>query len=344
MSEGKVVSKVSDAVKVICLTPVRNEAWILDKFLKCTSLWADYIIIADQMSTDGSREIAQKYPKVILVDNNSETFNEPERQKLLIEEARKIPGQRLLITLDADEIFTPNVLTNLEWQTMLIAKPGTIFKFQWANIRPDFRTMWLADHFSWGYMDDGYHHESIAKMHTGRIPLPPLNDAVILNQIKVIHLQFTNWARMQSKHRWYQCFESVNMPDNSALNIFRMYHHMYGLSTLQILDIPSEWIAGYNILGIDITSVHTQALNYFDEQCLEMLEQYSGSKFKKLNIWDVDWVGKAELYGKTNLSLYNDPRSKLDKYIQKYLVKTQTAHRSVFINLTDKLIKILFSY
>lgn len=35
------------------LTPVRNEVWILDRFLKAASFWADHIIIADQMSTDG---------------------------------------------------------------------------------------------------------------------------------------------------------------------------------------------------------------------------------------------------------------------------------------------------
>ena len=38
---------------LIDLTPVFNEAWVLPAFLKATSLWADYIIIADQMSTDG---------------------------------------------------------------------------------------------------------------------------------------------------------------------------------------------------------------------------------------------------------------------------------------------------
>jgi len=35
---------------LICMTPVRNEAWILHAFLKATSLWADHIIIADQNS------------------------------------------------------------------------------------------------------------------------------------------------------------------------------------------------------------------------------------------------------------------------------------------------------
>ena len=91
----------------------------MDRFLKCTSLWADHIIIADQQSTDGSREIAARYPKVILIDNLSPTFNEPERQKLLLEKARTIPGQRLLIALDADEILTANFMNSSEWNTVL---------------------------------------------------------------------------------------------------------------------------------------------------------------------------------------------------------------------------------
>ena len=55
--------------QLIVLTPVRNEAWVLRAFLTATSLWADKIIIADQMSTDGSREICKEFPKVILLDN-----------------------------------------------------------------------------------------------------------------------------------------------------------------------------------------------------------------------------------------------------------------------------------
>ena len=63
--------------KIICLTPVLNEAWILDRFIRCASLWADHIIIADQGSTDGSREIAQRYDKVIFIDNKKTgDFNE----------------------------------------------------------------------------------------------------------------------------------------------------------------------------------------------------------------------------------------------------------------------------
>lgn len=329
---------------IICLTPVRNEAWVLDRFLKAASLWADYIIIADQMSTDGSREIAKSYPKVILIDNPSETFNEPERQKLLIDEARKIEGPRLLITLDADEMFTPNVLTSIEWQTLIISKAGTIFNFQWANFASDMQSMWYGYYFPWGYMDDGCEHKGDNKIHSGRIPLPPSHDVVDINQIKVIHFQYTNWTRMQSKHRFYQCFETINFPKRSAVDIFRQYHHMLAIPKKQIIPIPNEWIEEYNQLGVDLTFVNYETKNWFEIQVLNLIELYGAKAFKKFNIWDVNWEGIAKLWGKTNIDVFKDPRSMLDKWIQNWLLETQGKLDNRKYRRIDRLIKFIFRY
>jgi hypothetical protein len=329
---------------IICLTPVRNESWILDRFLKATSLWADYIIIADQMSTDGSREIARKYPKVILVDNPSEIFNEPERQRLLIHEARKIEGPRLLITLDADEIFTPNVLTSPEWQTIMDSKPGIIFKFQLANFRPDLRNMWNVSSFPLGYMDDGYEHKSTDKIHSSRIPLPCDSKVIILNQIKVIHFQFTSWQRMRAKHRWYQALERIHFPYKSAVDIFRTYHHMYSIPESEIVPIPDEWINDYNKLDIDITSVNYETINWFEKQSLDFIEQYGAREFRKINIWDVNWQEIAYRWEKIDPQFYKDPRNMIDKCIQSWLLKTQPSIRRKSIERIDKIIKRLFNY
>ena len=187
--------------KIICLTPVRNEAWILDRFLKATSLWADHIIIADQTSTDGSREIALKYPKVILIDNNSQDYNESVRHKLVINEARKIDGKRLLVTIDADEVFTPNIFDSAEWNTIINAKEGTLFKFQWANICPNLNEMWLEAFYPWAFMDNNFEYSG-KLIHGPRIPIPTNTDTIIINQIKVIHFQYTDWNRMESKQRY----------------------------------------------------------------------------------------------------------------------------------------------
>ena len=337
-------SKIKMKPSIICLTPVRNEAWILDRFLKAASLWADYIIIADQMSTDGSRQIAMNYPKVMLIDNNSESFNEPERQKLLIKEARKIKGPRLLITLDADEMFTPNVFNSDEWNLMLQAKPGTIFKFQWANIRPDFKTMWLSEFFHWGYMDDGYEHTSINKIHSARIPLPSGHDEVSIASVKILHFQYTAWERMKSKQRWYQCLEKINDPQKSALDLFRQYHHMDTIPQNEIISIPKEWFQEYKVFGIDLTERNLETKNWFDIEVLNMIEKFGKNVFKKLMIWDINWVDIAQLYNKQLINQFKDPRNSIDKSIQKWMMKTQNKLDKLRYRRIDRLIKYIFNY
>src|SRR5262249_2382498 len=86
----------------IVVTPVRKEAWILDRFLRCASLWADHIVVADQGSTDGSRAIAARHSKVTLVDNTAPGYDEGARQRLLLDAARAFPGPRVIFALDAD--------------------------------------------------------------------------------------------------------------------------------------------------------------------------------------------------------------------------------------------------
>ncbi len=329
---------------IICLTPVKNEAWILDNFLKSASLWADYIIIADQMSTDGSREIAQKYPKVILIDNNSETFNEPERQKILINEARKIKGQRLLITLDADEMFSPEIFHSLEWKKVLNSAPGTIIKFQWANLLPDLKKMWYGYYFPWGYMDDGVEHTGENKIHSARIPLSENHPIIEVKDFKVIHYQYVNWERMKSKHRYYQCLEVLNYPQKSTLDIFRQYHHMLAIPDEEFVQTPTTWFSGYEKREINISAFQNEKNYWFDENVLNFLEKYGPNTFKELNIWDKDWRETARYYKKQNLEVFRDPRTIVDKLIQMWLLKTQKNHNNRIVRKIDKLIKKFLSY
>ena len=171
---------------IICLTPIKNESWILDRFLKCASLWADYIIIADQQSNDGSREIVYRYPKVKLIDNSSTSFNEPERQALLINTAREIPEPRLLVALDADEFLTANFMTSPEWAAALEAPRGTIIRFQRSELLPSLSACWLpAIHFPYAFMDDGSPHIG-QKIHSPRVPTPPSAPTITLKTIKVL--------------------------------------------------------------------------------------------------------------------------------------------------------------
>lgn len=329
---------------VICLTPVRNEAWILDYFLKEASLWADHIIIADQLSTDGSREIALKFSKVILVDNLSNKFNEPERQKLLINEARKINGSRLLVALDADEFFSPEIFKNGIWNEITDAQPNTLFYFQWANIRPGFQKMWFSNYKPFAFMDDGTERKDESLIHTTRIPAPQNCFKIKQKEIKVIHLQYIDWNRMQSKHRWYQCYEKIMFPQKSPLDIFRMYHHMYAIKSDDLVSVPYHWKMFFKESGIESIPCSSDKGYWWDKSILDFFDQFGLSTFRKTAIWDLNWREQGLKWGNPNFKKFCDPRNASDRCIQWYLMQTQSKADNLLIRKIDNKIKRYFEY
>lgn len=305
--------------KIICLTPVKNESWILEKFLSAASLWADHIIIADQFSDDGSRAIATRFNKVTLIRNPSVEFNEPERQKLLIEAARKIEGPRLLITLDADEILTANYHHSEEWDRMIHAQPGTVIRFKMANLRPGLKKCWIPDiYFSWGFMDDESEHLG-AVIHSTRIPIPANHMQIDLQEIKVLHYQYTDWDRMASKHRWYQCWEILHRPERSAFEIYWQYHHMYEVKDAELLEVKDEWFDYYLQQNIDIKDINKEGVYWWDREVLGYFKRYGIGKFRKLDIWETDWKKLVDHFNITGIADLDDPRNYLDKLIHAWL-------------------------
>lgn len=324
---------------IICLTPVKNEAWILDKFIQCASLWADHIIIADQMSTDGSRDIALRYPKVHLIDNKCEEFNEPERQKLLLNEARLIQcsgRKKLLITLDADEFLSGNFHKSKEWEIICNAQKGTVIRFDFVNIHPNFKQFWLGvQQMPWGFMDDNLSKHEGNLIHSYRIPLPENAPVIYAKAIKVLHYQYTDWNRMMSKHRWYQCFEILNRPQLHPVAIFRTYHHMYGLSKKQFKIIQADWFDFYEKKGIDMFTIKQEKSYHWDKQVEDYFEQYGIKHFSILNIWQ------------NPTDRFPDPRNFRQKILHYYLLWSQPYYKLKFpigtiVRYFDKILKWLF--
>lgn len=328
---------------LICLTPIKNEAWILHRFLKCASLWADHIIIANQNSTDHSREIALSYPKVILVDNPSPTFNEPERQKLLLNAARKIGDRRILIALDADEILTANFLRSPEWESILNALPGTILRFDWVNLHPDMKSCWVSkDPLHFGFVDDGSEHCG-QDIHSPRLPMPSHAPSLLLRDIKVLHYQYTDWERMKSKHRWYQCWERLQYPQRSAIEIYRRYHHMDVINKSTLQPVLDKWLDAYQELGIDMTSVSREGYFYWDKEVLNMISKFGAETFKRENIWQVDWVDYANHLNEQQITSnrYTDPRTPLERWLHKWLARTQNNQHTWLIRAFQGLLSTI---
>ena len=331
-----------NAPTLFCLTPVKNEAWILDRFLQCASTWADHIIVADQQSDDGSREIAHSYEKVTLIDNDTPSYDEGARQKLLIDAGRQIPvnGRRVLIALDADEMLSANWMESDEWNHLLSTEPGTVLRFQWANIGPDVSCAWVDSNYKpFGFVDDGSPHEG-RPIHSPRVPVP--NDApeIRFDDIKVLHYQYANWERMRSKQRWYQVWERLNHPEKRAVTIFRQYQHMEA-AIENAGPVRDEWLRGYEERGIDMSTIASEPPFYWDKEVLDLLDTHGTEPFRRLNIWDADWPALSRTLGYDTNGLLEDPRSVFERAVHAWLRHTQPQASSLSVRIIQKLLEPL---
>ena len=326
---------------LICLTPVKNEAWILDRFLQCASTWADHIIVADQHSDDGSRAIARSYGKVTLIDNDHPGYDERARQKLLIDAARDVPvdGKRILMALDADEILTANWMESPEWDRLLAAPPGTVLRFQWANVTPSIKEGWVPEKkIPFGFVDDGSPHKGY-KIHSPRVPVPEGAPSLVFEDIHVLHYQYANWPRMKSKQRWYQCYERLEHPDKRPITIYRQYHHM-DAARQNAEPLPQEWFAGYENRGIDMTTVPKKEYYYWDEQLVKLFQEHGTNPFQRLDVWNVDWSALGEKKGIRVNGRMQDPRTRFDRSVHQWLAQSQSSRNSLHVRIIQKILQL----
>ena len=317
----------SNSLNWVCLTPTRNESWIIKQFVAAAELWASHIIVADQGSTDGTLQQLQSMPMVEVVTNSPPAYDERHRQLLLLERARRISGRRILIALDADEALSSNCVSSKEWERINEAPLGTVLRFRWVNILPGFQKAWIPPGYSrFGFVDDGTEHAG-KRIHNPRLPCPPGAPTIDLNEIVVLHFQYVAWERMISKQRWYMAWECATHRQKRPLQIFREYHHMSGgWEKDEIHAVKPEWLAGYDLAGIDYRSLESEPVTWWDKEIIQMLRKHGPHHFRKMAIWNQDWNAVARSIGLNGIDLA-DPRSAFEKLAHAILAATQN-HRS----------------
>lgn len=282
---------------IVVLTPVRNEAWILRRFLEVTSRFADQILVADQHSSDASREICAGYPLVTVIDNDAAGFNEAERQKLLIDAARRlVPGPKVLLALDADEILAANAVGSAGWQRMLTAAPGTIIEAEMCDLfQSADRCIRYESPVAVGYIDDGAEH-SPRKIHSDRIPTPASAPRLWLSDVTVMHYALTRLDAYRSRTRFYSVVENV-LGTSNVLQRRRGYAGNYDFVSSQSLaesggrigPTPPEWLKGWEDLGVDMRTIPTAAYYWHDFEVLKYFRAHGAERFWLEDIWAFDW-------------------------------------------------------
>lgn len=326
---------------IIVITPVRNEAWVLDAFLTCTSSWADYIILVDQHSTDGSREIAAKYERVILVDNESQEMNQAKARQLLFQEVDKIAGDKIVFALDADEFLSEGFDKSESWKSIVESKPNKLFCFRWLNLYGDYNHAVLVS----GVLEWACHFDALMSLanvygrcerravHEMRVPCLPVEEAsyIVIDDIRFVHLANLNPIRQKNKFAFYQVHTLADLNERkSAVSMFRTYNpptpqthelkrevQLYGLN-----EIPDA--KGLVKLG-DIGQ-------YYIDEMLTIFLRDGLKKYLKLDIWDNPYLKAAGINPKLPVKY---------RLLHWYLRKTREVSGKRIIKILDKVLKTI---
>lgn len=281
---------ITETPKIVVITPVKNEEWILERFLSVTSQFADQIIIADQNSTDRSAEICKQYPKVILIQNPSTQYDEASRQLLLLNTARDlVPEDKIIFALDADEILAANAMKTQGWQTMLSAKPGTTLFFEKEDLYPTpFQYVSYPILFPLGYVDDGAEHTP-RKIHSTRLPTSDTATRLYIHDVKILHYTWLRVGNQAAKGRMYSVKENL-FKTNSLFNRRRAYSPQVNhLDRNLIRLVPEEWFCYWEELKIDMKTISCSKYYWQDFDVLRNFQEYGSCRFWLEPIWDFDW-------------------------------------------------------
>lgn len=330
---------------IVVVTPVRNEAWVLDAYLTCTSSWADYIILADQHSDDGTREIAAKYEKVILIDNPTKEWHENICRARLLEEASKIPGDKMIFGLDADEFLSEGFEKTETWRQVINSHPNEIFCFKWLNLFDDFSTVeYTEGHFDWfAHFDESvdvveeYKTREKHAIHCSRVPCLEEERCryVFVNDMWVVHLAKLNHERIRQKFDFYQvsCVDK-NKDNPNPIRLFRGYNKYYP-DNMTRLEFPVKLCCMGSAEDYSYLVKTSDYGKHYVEEMVQVFEREGTGKFLKLCIWDNPHLAEAGVAPKLPLKY---------KLLHSYLRRTQPKADSRVIGLIDKVLTVLYRF
>lgn len=279
-------------MKIITLIPIKNEDWILEKALENICLFSDYVIIADQQSSDRSLEICKKFDKVRVINNKSEGHSNSVRW-MLLDEARKIEGNNFIFCIDADEIISPKFIPEIK---LLVSNnilfPGVGVSFQWIQIWGSMKThrvdgVWRNNIKVAGFYDDriiDYKREFVINDHTSRIP--EVSKILHIDKYPLLHLQSISYERYIVKQAWYRCNELIASPSQ-----VKKINHKYSVANtnkLLIEEVNKEWL---DDVSMD-TFGYSKENDWRYAEILSWFEKYGISFFEPLEIWEVETLKK----------------------------------------------------
>jgi hypothetical protein len=277
-------------MKIIALLPVKNEAWVLPHTFACLSSFCDVILVHDQQSSDGSREVAAHFPKVVWIESSDSKICEQARWHLW-DIARQYDGENLVWCTDADELVSPARIRAFLDRRGAELTSGVVVDVMYCHFWND-PTRYRAGLGRYSpyrkpvaIVDNrrcDYDRARSLPLHEERVPIGTDTIRLQADDVPVLHLQWLLPNRSQMRQAWYRCRELLH----GELEVPSINAQYAG--TLPEWHVPTETIPGYWLEGVTLPDPSIDAeptwqqadiLNWFDECGIEF--------FEPLEIWHV---------------------------------------------------------
>jgi len=275
-------------MKIIGLLPVKNEAWVLPHALASLTAFCDVVIVADQNSDDGSREICRTFPKVVLIESaESRTCTRARWQ--LLDAARSYDGFNLLWSTDADELVSPSAARAFVDGRRSELTPGTLIECGYVHLWGGFdRYRVFSVHYGpkWkalAFVDDrrmDWNRANLLSLHEPRVPIDGAA-ATIQADLTVLHLQWLLPNRTQSRQAWYRCREWLDGRDSAGIN--ERYQGTLPAPRARTERVPEAW--AHDITFPDLAAADEES--WTDRDLRRWFGEHTPQHFEPLEIWHI---------------------------------------------------------